>query len=178
MIKKLRRAWKEKEEVREKTTEILHILEKEGRVSLLTLAKMVDLPVEAVDAIIKKLEDDKVILGYSAVIDWQKIEQKERVTAVIDVKVTPTRGVGFNEVAERIYRFPQVRSVYLMSGAYDLSVVIEEDSMSHVARFVAEKLSTIDTVLSTTTHFKLKKYKHDGVIFDCEEEDHRMLVTP
>ncbi len=161
-----------------KTTEILHIIEDNGRVSLPTLAKMVDLTEDEVKDIIQTLEDEHIILGYSAVIDWSKWDKQEKVTAVIDVKVTPKHGVGFDEVAERIYRFPQVRSVYLMSGAYDLSVVIEGDSMSEVARFVSEKLSTIDTVLSTTTHFQLKKYKHDGVVFDRKEEDHRMLVTP
>lgn len=162
----------------QKTTEILHILEKNGRVSLPALAKMVNLPEEEVKGIVQQLEEDRVILGYSTVIDWSKVEKQEGVTAVIDVKVTPQRGVGFNEVAERIYRFPQVSSVYLMSGAYDLSVVIEGDSMNEIARFVSEKLATIDSVLSTTTHFKLKKYKHDGVVFEQIEKDHRMLVTP
>ncbi|MCM3714089.1 Lrp/AsnC family transcriptional regulator [Halalkalibacter oceani] len=158
--------------------EILHIIEENGRVSLPTLAKMVDATEEEVSAILKKLEEDKVILSYSAVIDWSKVEQQESVTAVIDVKVTPQRGVGFDEVAERIYRFPEVKALYLMSGAYDLSVVIEGKTMSQVARFVSEKLSTIDTVISTTTHFQLKKYKHDGVVFEQGEEDHRIVVTP
>lgn len=158
--------------------EILQIIEENGRVSLPTLAKMVDATEEEVSAILKKLEEDKVILSYSAVIDWSKVEQQESVTAVIDVKVTPQRGVGFDEVAERIYRFPEVKALYLMSGAYDLSVVIEGKTMSQVARFVSEKLSTIDTVISTTTHFQLKKYKHDGVVFEQGEEDHRIVVTP
>ncbi len=161
-----------------KTTEILQIIEKNGRISLSTLAKMVELPVEEVEKIVQKLEEDEIILNYKAVIDWNKVQRNEKVTAVIDVKVRPKHGVGFDEVAERIYRFPQVQSVYLMSGAYDLSVVIEGNSMSEIAQFVSDKLATIDTVLSTTTHFKLKIYKHDGVVFDRKEEDPRMLVTP
>ncbi|GAE28362.1 transcriptional regulator [Halalkalibacter wakoensis JCM 9140] len=162
----------------EKTLEVLQIIEGNGRVTVETLAKMVDLSEDEVKAILKKLEQEKVILSYSAVIDWSKVERQEGVTAVIDVKVTPQRGVGFDEVAERIYRFPEVKALYLMSGAYDLSVVIEGKTMSEIARFVSEKLSTIDTVISTTTHFQLKKYKHDGVVFDQGEEDQRIVVTP
>ncbi|NEU30049.1 Lrp/AsnC family transcriptional regulator [bacterium LRH843] len=162
----------------QKTNELLRIIEKKGRIALPTLAKMVDLSENEVKDMLEQLEKDKIILGYSAIVDWSKMERQEGVTAVIDVKVTPKRGVGFDEVAERIYRFPQVKALYLMSGAYDLSVVIEGTSMSEVARFVSEKLSTIDHVISTTTHFQLKKYKHDGVVFDQGEEDRRMLVTP
>src|SRR5690625_1970128 len=104
--------------MQQKSIEILRILEKNGRIPISTLAKMVDLTEEEATTIIKKLEDDKNILSYATVIDWSKIEKREGVTAVIDVKVTPKRGVGFHEVAERIYRFPQVKALYLMSGAY------------------------------------------------------------
>ncbi|GAE36711.1 Lrp/AsnC family transcriptional regulator [Halalkalibacter akibai] len=161
-----------------KAIEVLQIIESNGRIPLPTLAKMVDATEEEVQNILKKFEEDKVILSYSAVIDWTKVEKQEGVTAMIDVKVTPQRGVGFDEVAERIYRFPEVKALYLMSGAYDLQVVIEGKTMTEIARFVSEKLSTIDTVISTTTHFQLKKYKHDGVVFDQGEEDHRIVVTP
>ncbi|QOY38188.1 Lrp/AsnC family transcriptional regulator [Anaerobacillus isosaccharinicus] len=161
-----------------KELEILQLIEENARISDETLAKMVDLTIEETRDIIKELEDQKVILGYSAVIDWTKINETETVTAMIDVKVTPKRGVGFDDVAERIYRFPEVRALYLMSGAYDLSVVIEGKTMQEVARFVSEKLSTLDSVLSTTTHFQLKKYKHDGVVFSDGEEDHRIVITP
>ncbi|MBU8905359.1 Lrp/AsnC family transcriptional regulator [Desertibacillus haloalkaliphilus] len=161
-----------------KDIEILHIIEENGRVSLSTLAKMVDLTEDEVKQILKKLEDKKVILSYSAVIDWSKVYDHEGVTAMIDVKVTPQRGVGFDEVAERIYRFPQVKALYLMSGAYDLSVVIEGKTMQEIARFVSEKLSALDSVISTTTHFQLKKYKHDGVVFEEGEDDQRIVVTP
>ncbi|WP_062047536.1 Lrp/AsnC family transcriptional regulator [Bacillus sp. JCM 19034] len=162
----------------EKRIEILRIIESNGRIPVSTLAKMVDLTEEETASILKKLEEEKVILSYSAVIDWSKVQQREGVTAVIDVKVTPQRGVGFDQVAERIYRFPEVKAVYLMSGAYDLSVVIEGNTMQETSRFVSDKLSTIDSVISTTTHFQLKKYKHDGVVFEQSEEDRRIVVTP
>lgn len=100
------------------------------------------------------------------------------VTALIDVKVTPKRGVGFDDVAERIYRFPQVKSVYLMSGAFDLSVEVEGKTMLEVASFVSDKLATIDSVISTSTHFILKKFKHDGVILGENEKDRRMIIQP
>ncbi|OIJ17414.1 AsnC family transcriptional regulator [Anaerobacillus alkalilacustris] len=161
-----------------KEREILQLIEENARIAVDTLAKMVDLSIEETQAIIKKLEDQKVILGYSAVIDWTKVKTTETVTAMIDVKVTPKRGVGFDDVAERIYRFPEVRALYLMSGAYDLSVVIEGKTMNEIARFVSDKLSTIDSVISTTTHFQLKKYKHDGVVFSDGEEDRRIVITP
>lgn len=161
-----------------KEQEILRLIEENARISVEMLAKMVDLSIEETQAIIRKLEDQKVILGYSAVIDWSKITSTETVTAMIDVKVTPKRGVGFDDVAERIYRFPEVRALYLMSGAYDLSVVIEGKTMNEVARFVSDKLSTIDSVISTTTHFQLKKYKHDGVVFTDVEGDNRIVITP
>lgn len=161
-----------------KTVELLEILEKNGRISVETLAKMLDLEVEEIEKKIKSLEEKNIILSYSAVVDWSKAIEDEKVTAVIDVKVTPQRGVGFNEVAERIYRFPEVKAVYLMSGTYDLSVHIEGKTMTQIARFVAEKLSTIDSVISTTTHFMLKKYKHDGVIFEPKKDDKRIVVSP
>lgn len=161
-----------------KTIELLEILEKNGRIPIDTLAKMLDLSSEETERMIKELEENNIILNYSAVIDWSKAVEDEKVTAVIDVKVTPKRGVGFNEVAERIYRFPEVKAVYLMSGAYDLSVTVEGKSVTEVARFVAEKLSTIESVISTTTHFLLKKYKHDGVIFEPKKEDKRIVVSP
>ncbi len=133
---------------------------------------------EEAEAIIQKLEDQKVIIDYSTMIDWRKVDGHEGVTAMIDVKVTPKRGVGFDEIAERIYRFQEVESVYLMSGVYDLSVVIRGRSMSDIARFVSEKLSTLDSVVSTTTHFILKRYKHDGKVFETGDDDKRIVVSP
>jgi DNA-binding Lrp family transcriptional regulator len=162
----------------EKELEILEILEKNSRISIDSISKMVDLTFEETSNIVKKLEREKVIVQYSADINWRRVDGHEGVTAMIDVKVAPKRGVGFDEIAERIYRFQEVKSVYLMSGAYDLSVIIEEKSMSEVAFFVSEKLSTLDSVLSTTTHFIMKKYKHDGTIYDQGDEGRRIVVSP
>jgi len=162
----------------EKELEIVEILEKDSRIQTEDLAKMVNLSTEETEVAIKKLEEQKIIVKYISVIDWSKVEDHTGVTAMIDVKVTPQRGVGFNEIAERIYRFKEVDSVYLMSGTYDLSVVIEGKSMNEIANFVSQKLSTLDTVISTTTHFILKKYKHDGTIFEQSDEDKRIVVSP
>ncbi|SDZ49130.1 DNA-binding transcriptional regulator, Lrp family [Evansella caseinilytica] len=162
----------------EKERELLNLLEKEGRMREEKIAKMLDVSEAEVKKTIERLEHDKIILGYSAIVDWSKVDVSETVTATIDVKVTPKRGVGFDEVAERIYRFKEVKALYLMSGTYDLSVVIEGKTMSEIANFVSEKLSTLDSVISTTTHFQLKKYKHDGVVFEDRDDDHRIVVSP
>jgi DNA-binding Lrp family transcriptional regulator len=159
--------------------EVLAILEENHQVSVETIAAMVNTTVVDTKAIIEKLESEKIIVSYPALIDWSKVEGKENIVAMIEVKVTPKRGVGFDEVAERIYRFPEVTSLYLMSGAYDLSLTIEGKSMTEIATFVSEKLSTIENVISTTTHFMLKKYKHDGVVFGgSKDTDRRMVVSP
>ncbi len=161
-----------------KEIEIVEILEKNSRIANQDLAAMTGLAVKETEEILSKLEEMRIIVRYTGIVDWSKIEGHEGVTAMIDVKVTPKRGVGFDEIAKRIYRFKEVKSVYLMSGAYDLSVIIEGRSMNEVARFVSEKLSTLDSVISTTTHFILKKYKHDGTIFESDEDDKRMVVSP
>lgn len=158
---------------------ILAILEENHRVSTETIAMQLDITEENVQKTIKKLEEEKIIVSYPTLIDWNQIEGKETVVAMIDVKVTPQRGVGFDEIAERIYRYPEVNSVYLMSGTYDLSVTLEGKTLQEVSKFVSNKLSTIDNVISTTTHFMLKRYKHDGVIIEGnDEDDKRMVVTP
>ncbi|MGG1575303.1 Lrp/AsnC family transcriptional regulator [Fictibacillus sp. NRS-1165] len=161
-----------------KERELLQLIEKNGRLETATIARLMGISEEETIQMIEKLEHEKVILGYSAIINWTKGTDEGAVTAMIDVKVTPKRGVGFDKVAERIYRFPEVKAVYLMSGVYDLSVSIEGKSMAEVGRFVSEKLSTIDSVISTTTHFILKKYKHDGLVFSEDEEDKRIVVSP
>ncbi|MDA1476224.1 Lrp/AsnC family transcriptional regulator [Bacillus sp. CLL-7-23] len=161
-----------------KETEILEILEENSRLKVETIAKMADLSLEETKMMIEKLEKEKVIIDYSTMIDWHKVDGHEGVTAMIDVKVTPKRGVGFDEVAERIYRFQEVESVYLMSGVYDLSVVIRGRTMSDISHFVSEKLSTLESVMSTTTHFILKKYKHDGKVFESGDDDKRIVVSP
>ena len=126
---------------------------------------------------IAKMEEEKVICGYHTLIDWEKVSD-EKVTALIEVRVTPMRGQGFDSIAERIYNYPEVRSVYLISGAYDLMVILEGKTLKQVSGFVSDKLSTLDSVLSTATHFILKKYKDHGTIFTKKSKDERMLVTP
>ena len=158
--------------------EVLKIIENNGRIDSGDLAKMVNVTSEELESTLKKLEDMNVIVRYMTIIDWSKVDEHQGVTAMIDVKVTPKRGVGFDDIAKRIYRFKEVQSVYLMSGVYDLSVTIEGKSMNEVANFVSQKLSTLDSVISTTTHFILKKYKHDGLIFEQGEDDKRIVVSP
>lgn len=156
---------------------ILKLIESNSKLTPKKIAIMLDESEEKIESIIKKLEDDKVILGYSSVINWEKVGN-EGVTAMIDVKVTPQREVGFNSIAERIYRFPEVRCVYLISGTYDLSVVVHGEDMKEIANFVSHKLSTLEHVQSTITHFILKRYKKDGYIFDDIEEDKRLVISP
>ena len=155
--------------------EILEILEKDCRISHEQIASMLKMDVKKVSAIIKRLEDDNIILGYNTLIDWEKTN-KEIVTALIEVKVTPQRGQGFDKAAERIYRYPEVKACYLMSGGFDLTVVIEGKTMKEVAYFVAEKLAPLESVLSTATHFVLKKYKDKGIIFEEKAKDDREPV--
>ncbi len=158
--------------------ELLEILGKDARASVADMAVMVGASEEQVRTAIAELERDRVIIQYNTVIDWQKVGD-ESVEALIEVKVTPQRGKGFDDIARRIYGFQEVKSCYLMSGAYDLMVLIDGRSMRDVAFFVAEKLSTIDGVLSTATHFVLKKYKDNSVVVDDEViEDNRLAVSP
>ncbi len=165
--------------VEEKELELLKLLEKNGRLETEKIASMIDLSVEKTKSMMEKLEQESAILGYSTLVNWANVFEYEGVTAMIDVKVTPTRGAGFDKIAERIYRFPEVKALYLMSGAYDLSVSVEGKTMMEISRFVSNKLSPLDTVVSTTTHFVLKKYKHDGIIFeDKDDKDKRMMVSP
>jgi len=156
---------------------ILELIEYDANLSDKSLATMLEVDEAVVKDAIAKMEHDKVILGYNTVINWEKMGC-DGVTAMIDVKVTPEREVGFNAIAERIYRFPEVRCVYLMSGTYDLSVVVTGSSMKDVARFVSHKLSCLEHVQSTVTHFVLKRYKQDNFIFDEPEEDKRLVVSP
>jgi DNA-binding Lrp family transcriptional regulator len=162
----------------EKVLELLVLLEQNGRQSHDRLAMMLDASIEDVEETISRLEAERIILRYPTLVNWEKLNSYDKVTAMIDVKVTPQREVGFDEIAERIYRFPEVKSVYLMSGAYDLSVTIEGKSMKEVAFFVSQKLATLEHVISTATHFILKTYKHDGVIYEQPDEDRRMVVSP
>ncbi|MGE5398534.1 MAG: Lrp/AsnC family transcriptional regulator [Chitinophagales bacterium] len=156
---------------------VLQLLEQNARHSAQQMAAMVGVNEEDIQATLNRLEKEKVILGYHAVINWDKMGD-EGVTAMIDVKVAPEREVGFDSIAERIYRFPEVRCVYLMSGTYDLSVVVQGKDLKEVAKFVSRKLSSLAQVQSTTTHFILKRYKQDNFIFDDKEDDRRLVVSP
>ncbi len=157
--------------------ELLSIIEKNSRIAINELAVL--LGKEEIDVAneIAKLESEGIICGYHTLINWDKTSI-EKVTALIEVKVTPQRGQGFDNIAERIYNYPEVRAVYLISGGYDLLVTLEEKSLKEIAGFVSDKLSTLDSVLSTATHFVLKKYKDHGTIFDKKHEDEREIVTP
>ena len=156
--------------------EILDILEKNCNTKNEEIATMLNISKDEVKKNIKKLEKDNVILGYKALINWESTG-KETVNAIIEVKVTPQRGQGFDSVADRIYRYPEVQACYLMSGGYDLLVVVEGKTMKEVAMFVAQKLAPQDTVLSTATHFVLKKYKDKGVVFDKKAKDDREAIV-
>jgi DNA-binding Lrp family transcriptional regulator len=157
--------------------DILTMLQENGKLDAKQMALLLGKKEKDIVSTIKEMEEHKVILKYTAMINWEKTGE-EYVTALIDVKVQPQRGVGFDTVAERIYRFPEVKTVYLMSGGYDLSLTIEGKTMKEVALFVAEKLATIENVQSTTTHFVLKKYKEKGVIYEDKEEDRRLVISP
>lgn len=161
----------------EKSKQILKILEKNAKFSSDKIATMLDISAEEVDKRIKELEEQGIIVQYKTIIDWEKTDN-DVVYAFINVRVIPERGQGFDAVAKRIYKFPEVHSLYLISGTNDLSVVIEGKSMKEIAYFVAEKLATIDHVQGTATNFVLKKYKIDGQILEKEEEDKRLAVTP
>lgn len=157
--------------------EILEILDNHGgKLNCGQVARMIGKTEEEVAAIISGLEKENVIVGYKTLIDWDKTE-RDIVTALIEIRITPQRGEGFDTFAERIYKYPQVKSLYLMSGAYDLAVTIEGKSMKEVALFVAQKLAPMDSVISTATHFVLKKYKEEGIVFHDKEEDNRQVIT-
>lgn len=157
--------------------QILELLERNSRMTPAEIAVLLGSSEEVIAAEIKKMEDENIICGYNTLIDWDKTGT-DMVTALIEVRVTPTRGQGFDSLAERIYNYPEVQSVYLISGAYDLLVILEGKTLKEVSHFVSSKLSTLDSVLSTATHFILKKYKDDGIIFDKKKKDERMLVEP
>ncbi len=157
--------------------EILRILERDARLSAAQLAAMTGKNEGEVAAAIAAAESSGVIRSYRTRIDWEKAGAG-RVYAFIDVAAQPERGTGYDRIAERIYRYPEVHSVYLVSGSQDLRVVVEGRTMQEVANFVAEKLATIDGVRGTATHFLLKKYKDDGDIFGDAPTDERLAVTP
>ena len=151
---------------------LLQLLEDDCTLTTGQLASMAGMTEEEVKAAIRKYEEEKVILGYKAIVDWDRTD-RESVTALIEVKVTPQRGEGFDRVAERIYQYDEVESVYLMSGGYDLAVTVTGKTMSDIAMFVAKRLAPIGGVLSTATHFVLRTYKKEGRLYQDEEIDER-----
>jgi DNA-binding Lrp family transcriptional regulator len=157
--------------------EILKILEKDARTTTKQISTITGISDAEVSKTIKKAEQDQVILKYKAIINWDKVEN-EHVFALIEVKVAPQRDVGFDSIAERIYRFPQAHTVYLLSGTYDLLVIVTGKTIQDVANFVAQKLAPIEGVQSTVTHFMLKKYKEDGEILGAREELKRQPFLP
>ena len=156
---------------------ILEILHHDAKLTPQEIARQLNTTVEDVEKHIRKFEKDKIILGYKTCVNWQRVRQNT-VHALIEVKVSPERKVGFDSVAEAIYRFSEVSSLSLLSGGYDLLVEVEGDSLREVAQFVSEKLSTIKGVQSTVSHFILKKYKEDGVILVDQAQNKRLPVTP
>ena len=157
--------------------EILSYLEKNSRVDLGELSVMLGVKEAEVANEIADMEKEKIICGYHTMIDWDKTGV-EMVTALIEVRVTPQRNQGFDRIASRIYYYPEVNAVYLISGGYDLLVTLEGKTLKEVSQFVSDKLSPIDEVVSTATHFILKKYKDHGTIMVKKKESERMLVTP
>ena len=151
---------------------ILQLLEDNATLTHEQLATMCNKEVGDIKDIIETYESEGVILGYKTIIDWDKTD-REYVSALIEVKITPQRDRGFDRVAEKIYAYPEVQSLYLMSGGFDLAVLIEGKTMKEVAYFVAQKLATIEEVVSTATHFVLRKYKDKGVVYGVEEIDER-----
>lgn len=157
--------------------EILSIIEKNSRIDLKELAVMIGCTEVDVINEISKMEQERIICGYHTLINWEKTT-REKVNALIEVRVTPQRGQGFDTIAQRIYNYPEVTAVYLISGGYDLLVAIDGKSLKEISTFVSEKLSTLEYVLSTATHFILKKYKDHGTIFDEKKTDIREVITP
>ena len=157
--------------------EILKNIERDSRVDLHELAVRLGAADEEVAAQMKQMEEEGVICGYHTMIDWEKTSM-ESVTALIEVRCTLQRGQGFDRIAERIYMYPEVKSVYLISGGYDLLVTLEGKSIKEVSSFLSDKLSTLENVLSTATHFILKKYKDHGTILTKKYEDTREKITP
>lgn len=157
--------------------ELLSIIEKNSRIDFNELAVLLGKSEEEVLKELSELEKEGVICGYHTLINWEKTSI-EKVTALIEVKVTPQRGRGFDNIAERIYNYPEVKAVYLISGSFDLLIILEEKSLKEIAGFVSDKLSTLDSVLSTATHFILKKYKDHGTVLSKEVKDEREIITP
>jgi len=157
--------------------EILRILEEDARKTPQQIATMTGTPLSKVKEAIKQAERDRTILKYKAIVNWDKLGE-EQVSALVEVRVVPQRDVGFDAIAERIYRFPEARSVYLMSGTHDLAVLVASKTMHEVASFVAQKLARIDGVQGTVTNFLLRRYTEDGEVLEGEERPKRVPIMP
>lgn len=156
---------------------ILAFIEKNSRISIEDLATVLGEDIDAVKTAVMEMEHDKIICGYHTIINWDKIEN-QKVNALIEVRVTPQRNLGFDRIAEHIYNYPEVESVYLMSGGFDFMVMLEGKTLREVSEFVSSKLSIQESILSTATHFVLKKYKDHGTILAAAPKNERMLITP
>ncbi len=156
---------------------ILSVIEKNSRIDLKELAIILGEDEIAVAETMAQMEEEGIICGYHTLIDWDKVTT-EKITALIEVRVTPQRGLGFDSIAERIYKYPEVTATYLISGGFDLLVTLEGKTLKEVSSFVSDKLSTLDCVISTATHFVLKKYKDHGTILAKKYADERMVVSP
>ncbi len=157
--------------------ELLSIIERNSRIPANELAVLLGVSEQDVIKEMGTLEKEGIICGYHTLIDWEKTSG-EKVNALIEVRVTPQRGQGFDKIAERIYNYPEVKGVYLISGGYDLLVILEEKSLKEISMFVSDKLSTLESVLSTATHFILKKYKDHGTVLARKQKDEREIITP
>jgi DNA-binding Lrp family transcriptional regulator len=157
--------------------QILDILEKNARTSISDLAKLTGKTKKEVERYIKKMERKGVIVKYKAILNKRQVQKDKGVQALIEVSLSPQKNVGFDYVAERIYRFPEVKSCYLLSGSYDLLVVVEGEDIHTVADFVASKLASLEHIQGTTTHFLLKRYKEDGVVFKKDKSVKRLAIT-
>lgn len=154
--------------------QVFEILEQNARATPEQISTMVGIPVDEVEKLIKRAEQDGTILKYKTIINWPKLGEGE-IWALIEVRVTPQRDVGFDAITERIYQFPQVYSAYLVSGTYDLAILVKGKNMQEISSFVTEKLAPLETVQSTVTHFILKRYKESGEIFQPPDENNKRL---
>ena len=160
----------------ENAEKLLEMLEKNSDVSLENAAAVLGVTPAEVAETIDEFEKQQIIVGKSAIVNWEKAPW-ENVNAIIELKVTPHRNLGFDRIAERIYQYPQVKSLYLMSGAYDLALIVEGKTMKEIAFFVADHLASMEAVISTATHFVLKKYKERGIMFKSDNKDDREVIT-
>lgn len=156
--------------------ELLQLVEHNARVKIADLAVMLHATEEEIAAELDACKEENVILGYNTMINWEKTE-RETVTALIEIRITPQRNQGFDKIASQFYRYPQVSSCYLMSGGFDLMLIIEDSTLREVANFVSEKIAPLEGVLSTATHFILKKYKSNGTLFTQKPKDDREAIV-